>query len=185
MLYSSTFPAFLMPALTCAFISQSDHLVASNELRTRSPPSDVILTKVFYKPQMEEMKTRVQRVILDHGSAAVDEWIKGLDDEGRNRGEEIIRWENWEAKGGLEKVNTRPQKRKPVPVTVKKQIPKAVLPSTDGPTTRTIPIVQAQPIRPLALPEKPVVVEHFSPREPPPGSSNLCIFCPAVMVQTD
>ena len=178
-----------MSALTCAFISQEDHLVASNELRTRSPPEDVLLTKVFFKPQMDEMKTRVQRVILDHGSAAVDEWIKGLDDEGRDRAEEVIRWENWEAKGGLEKVNARPPKRKPAPA--KKQISKPVTqttkphneppvePAIQPAVVRPVSIPPPKTVGPLALPEKPVVVESFYPKPPSLGSffpcRSLCI----------
>ena len=173
-----------MPALTCAFISQEDHLVASNELRTRSPPEDVPLTKVFYKPQMDEMKTRVQRVILDHGSAAVDEWVKGLDEEGRDRGEEVIRWENWEAKGGLEKVNVRPPKRKLAPV--KKQISKPVVqsakPYTEPPVESNIEPAAVKPVSvpplrttgSLALPEKPIVVESFYPKPPSLGSLHPC-----------
>ena len=129
------------------------------------------------------MKTRVQRVILDHGSAAVDEWIKGLDDEGRNRGEEVIRWENWEAKGGLEKVNVRPPKRKPAPV--KKQVIKTMVQPANVPTARTTPIVQVQPKGPLALPPKPAVAENFSPRQSAPGSSLLRIFIPNRPAQTN
>ena len=179
-----------MPALTCVFISQEDHLVASNELRTRSPPEDVLLTKVFYKPQMDEMKTRVKRVILDHGPAAVDEWVKGLDKEGMDRGEEVIRWENWEAKGGLEKVNVRPPKRRPLPV--KKQVSKPAVQTTKPQTGQpVVPAVEPAAVRPvsipplrttgsLALPEKPIVVESFYPKPPPLGSllpcRNLCIL---------
>ncbi|MCJ1308839.1 hypothetical protein MMC25_002494 [Agyrium rufum] len=92
---------------------KEDHLVASNILRSQSQPGDIQLTKVFYKPQIEVMKNRVQHVIREVGTAAADEWIKGLDKEGRSKAEDVLRWENWEAKGGLEKVNARPQPRKP------------------------------------------------------------------------
>ncbi len=42
------------------------------------------------------------------GPASIEEWIKGLARQGQERLEDIIRWEQWESKGGLKKVNARP-----------------------------------------------------------------------------
>lgn len=49
------------------------------------------------------------------GSASADEWIKGLDGEGKDRLSESVRWEQWEAKGGLKKVNFRPLRAPTIP----------------------------------------------------------------------
>lgn len=41
------------------------------------------------------------------GAASAEEWIKGLASQGQKRLDDIIRWEQWEYKGGLKKVNIR------------------------------------------------------------------------------
>ena len=43
------------------------------------------------------------------GSASAEEWIKGLASQGQERLEDNIRWEQWESRGGLKKVNSRYQ----------------------------------------------------------------------------
>ena len=68
------------------------------------------LTKHYYKPHIEEIKHRL-KAAKDLGNASADEWIKGLEAEGKDRLSEVIRWEQWEAKGGLRKVNPRPHQR--------------------------------------------------------------------------
>lgn len=114
MLFSSTFPSFLLPALPYAFVSQSDNLVASAALRSMAPPLEVQLTKYYYKPHVEDIKRQFDHV-KDLGSASAEEWIKGLDAEGKDRSSDAARWEQWEAKGGLKKVNARPNGRSAVP----------------------------------------------------------------------
>ena len=85
-----------------------------------APPPEVQLTKCYYKPHVEDIKRRFDHV-KELGSASAEEWIKGLDSEGKDRSIDAARWEQWEAKGGLEKVNARPNGRSAVlPV---KQIP--------------------------------------------------------------
>ena len=110
MLFSSTFPSFLLPALSYAFVSQSNNLVASTALRSMAPPPEVQLTKHYYIPHVEEIKRQLVHV-KDLGSASAEEWIKGLDSEGKDRSIDAARWEQWEAKGGLKKVNARPNGR--------------------------------------------------------------------------
>ena len=45
------------------------------------------------------------------GSASAAEWIKGLAGRGQQCLEDIIRWEQWESKGGLKKGNARHSSR--------------------------------------------------------------------------
>ena len=71
------------------------------------PPPEVLLTKYFYKPHVEDTKQQLEHA-KELGSASAEEWIKGLDDKGKERSSDAARWEQWEAKGGLKKVNIRP-----------------------------------------------------------------------------
>lgn len=112
MLFSSV--SALLPALPFAFISISNHYIASTAIRSSTPPPTLKLTKYYYKPHIEEIRQR-----LDHarglGNASAEEWVKGLDSEGKERLNEVTRWEQWEAKGGLRKVNLRPHPKAIVP----------------------------------------------------------------------
>ena len=107
LLFSSTFPSFLLPALPFAFISYSEHFVPSVALRNAIPPPDVQLTKTYYKPHVEKIKRQLQNA-KELGSGTADEWIKGLENDGQEKCNDTARWELWEAKGGLKKVNIRP-----------------------------------------------------------------------------
>ena len=44
----------------------------------------------------------------DLGRASAEEWFKGLEMEGKERLDDVVRWEQWEARGGLKKVNQPP-----------------------------------------------------------------------------
>lgn len=59
---------------------------------------------------MQQIKRQLDDV-RELGAASADEWSKGLPAEGKDRINDAIRWEQWEAKGGLRKVNVRPQAR--------------------------------------------------------------------------
>ena len=110
MLLSSNFPHVLCEALPFAFISPGEHVVTSHALKTANGPIDVQLTKVYWKPHIEEIKRQYQEV-LELGSASAEEWVKGLDSKGRERLNDAARWEQWEAKGALIKVNSQPSSK--------------------------------------------------------------------------
>ncbi|MCJ1388033.1 hypothetical protein MMC18_000877 [Xylographa bjoerkii] len=110
LLFSSTFPSFLLQALPFAFISQSGHFVTSISLRNAIPPSDVQLTKFYYKFHVEAIKRQLEGA-KELGSGSAEEWIKGLENEGQEKCNDATRWEQWEAKGGLKKVNIRPNSK--------------------------------------------------------------------------
>ncbi|MCJ1403945.1 hypothetical protein MMC11_007168 [Xylographa trunciseda] len=110
LLFSSIFPSFLLQALPFAFISQSEHFVASIALRNANPPLDVQLTKHYYKFHVEEIKRQL-RGAEELGSGSAEEWMKGLKNEGQEKCNDAARWEQWEVKGGLKKVNIRPNSK--------------------------------------------------------------------------
>ena len=71
---------------------------------------DIRITKFYFKSHLREIERRFKEV-KDLGSGPVEEWIKGLDGEKRDSVQDAMRWEQWEAKGGLKKVNLRPSSR--------------------------------------------------------------------------
>lgn len=99
-------PAFLISALPFAFISSSNNYIPSIVLRGGTPPPTLKLTKHFYKLHIKDIMLRLENA-KELGTASTDEWIKGLNSEGRDRLNEAVRWEQWDAKGGLKKVNLR------------------------------------------------------------------------------
>lgn len=107
---SSNFPHVLLPALPFAFISPGENIITSHALKIANGPIEVQLTKLYWKPHIEEIK-RQYREVLELGSASAEEWVKGLESQGRERLNDVARWEQWEAKGGLIKVNLRPSSK--------------------------------------------------------------------------
>lgn len=65
------------------------------------------MKKHYYKSQIELLKQRFEKVKA-MGPATAEEWVKGLEQEGKDRMCDAARWEQWESKGGLRKVNFRP-----------------------------------------------------------------------------
>ncbi|EFE44111.1 hypothetical protein TRV_01129 [Trichophyton verrucosum HKI 0517] len=100
LLFSSTLPSVLVPALPFAFLTASLHYVSSVSLRGNQPPVGMVLTKHFLKSQVEELKSRFEEVKA-LGPAAAEEWMKGLDGNGKEKIADAARWEQWELAGGL------------------------------------------------------------------------------------
>lgn len=107
LLFSSTIPSFLLAGLSFIFLTPSLHVVSSIALRNSSIPQGVETKKHYYKSQIELLKQRFEKV-KTMGSATAEEWVKGLEQEGKDSMSDVARWEQWESKGGLRKVNFRP-----------------------------------------------------------------------------
>lgn len=60
----------------------------------------MVLTKHFLKSQVEALKSRFGEVKA-LGPAAAEEWMKGLDGNGKEKIADAARWEQWELAGGL------------------------------------------------------------------------------------
>lgn len=101
---SSDFPSFLLPALPFAFVSDANHYLGHNLLRDASAPPTPYPTKRYYKPHVEDIKRQWEEV-KELGAAPAEEWTKGLAGRGQKRLDDTIRWEQWESKGGLKKLN--------------------------------------------------------------------------------
>ena len=114
LLFSSTLPSFLLPGLPFIFLTPSLHVVASVALRNSSLPPGVEMKKHFYKTQIETLRQQFEDV-KSMGAATAEEWVKGLDKDGKDKLGDAARWEQWEVKGGLRKVNSRPAPKATVP----------------------------------------------------------------------
>lgn len=114
--------------------------MTSHALKTANSPIEVQLTKVYWKPHIEEIKRQYQEV-LALGSASAEEWVKGLESEGRERLNDAARWEQWEAQGALIKVNSRPSSK--ARSSALKQAPITSSSATTKPAVQIVPGFQA------------------------------------------
>ncbi|KAL8669672.1 MAG: hypothetical protein Q9168_005746 [Polycauliona sp. 1 TL-2023] len=115
LLLSSDFPSFLRLALPFALVSTSMNYIPKALVRESTMPTSLELVKRFYKPHLQQMRRRLVEV-RELGSASADEWSKGLAEEGLERTNDAQRWEQWEAAGGLRKINKRPSAKAVVPL---------------------------------------------------------------------
>jgi len=93
-----------MAALPFIFLTNEMHVLSLTTLQIGPPPPTIQITKNFFQPQIEDIK----REFLDveaMGSATAEEWLKGLDDRGKERRNDSIRWERWEASGGVTRMH--------------------------------------------------------------------------------
>ncbi|KAL1955722.1 hypothetical protein VTO42DRAFT_8120 [Malbranchea cinnamomea] len=109
LLFSSTVPSLLVPAIPFAFFTPSMHYVTSSSLRGSQPPSGLTLTKLYLKRQIEEMKQKFEEV-KSLGPAAAEEWVKGLEGIGKEKMADAARWEQWELTGGMRFLKTAPSR---------------------------------------------------------------------------
>ena len=73
-------------------------------------PPMLRMKKHYYKPDVEKIK-RQFATVKELGIASAEEWTKGLASQGRQCLEDIIRWEQWESKGGLKNLISRPSSK--------------------------------------------------------------------------
>ncbi|KAI9657608.1 MAG: hypothetical protein M1821_002784 [Bathelium mastoideum] len=102
LLFSSS--TSLLPALPFAIITKDLHVISSIAAQDFGglPPASQ-WAKIYYKPHIEEIERQL-RETQTLGSAAVEEWGKGLAATGKEKLMGAARWERFEAKGGLESI---------------------------------------------------------------------------------
>jgi len=89
-----------MLAIPFAFFTSSLNYVTSTFLRQSSVPPGVHLSKYYFRPQVEGIKSKLEEV-RSLGSAAAEEWYKGLESAGQEKAIDAARFEQWETSGGL------------------------------------------------------------------------------------
>ena len=109
------------------------------------------ITKHYYKPAVERIKRQFEAA-KELGVASAEEWTKGLAHQGQQRLEDIIRWEQWDSKGGLKSLRSRPN-AKAVLSSVKdvtdrdKSTPRSLALSTKSDTDQASPLVPSASTR--------------------------------------
>lgn len=72
-------------------------------------PPPISVAKVFFNPQLAAIKQEFTNV-KDLGSAAAEEWLKGLEDRGKELRNDAARWEKWEITGGVTRMRNAENK---------------------------------------------------------------------------
>lgn len=107
LLLSQTSP--LMAALPFVFLTNELHIIPVSTLQAGHHPPAIQITKHYSKLQSEQVQKEFEDVKV-LGSAAAEEWLKGLEGLGSERKADAARWERWEAMGGIVKMkNSRSQ----------------------------------------------------------------------------
>ncbi len=133
LLLSSSIPSPLMAALPFVFLTNELHVLPSATLQSGQHPPSIQITKQFSHSEVEEIKREFDAVKA-MGSATVEEWLKGLDDRGKERRNDAARWERWEVSGGVERIRSlgahETGKSEKQPVTTSSSAD--LLPASDG-----------------------------------------------------
>ncbi|TGO43097.1 hypothetical protein BHYA_0003g00510 [Botrytis hyacinthi] len=146
-LLSSSVPSPLMPALPFLFLTNELHVIPATALQNNQPPSTTQITKYYLKKHIEGIKDEFESVKA-MGSATIEEWLKGLEDRGKERRNDSARWERWEANGGIVRIKT-PDHHDP-----SKQIPAAITSNTDSiPTKGQQVLINSGPKLPNHMPD--------------------------------
>ena len=66
-------------------------------------PSTIKISKTFFRSHISDIKGEYLEV-LKLGSATTEEWLKGLDERGKENRSDAARWERWESSGGISRM---------------------------------------------------------------------------------
>ena len=81
------------------------HVVAPQDLQSQSSPIPEQLCKLYWKAQIDDIKTEFEAV-KTLSSAAAEEWLKGLEDRGKMLRSDAARWEKWVISGGVRQMRS-------------------------------------------------------------------------------
>ncbi|KAK8095413.1 hypothetical protein PG999_013435 [Apiospora kogelbergensis] len=99
LLLSST-PSLIIPALPSVLLTEDTNVLSPGALQSGHGYNDVKFTKLFYKKHVEDLKEEFTTVKA-MGLATAEEWIKGLENRGKELRGDAGRWEKWESAGGI------------------------------------------------------------------------------------
>ncbi|KAI1618537.1 hypothetical protein EDD37DRAFT_270593 [Exophiala viscosa] len=93
----------LRPGLPYAILTSLMHYIPSAILERTQLPPQLELTKYYFKPQIEELQAQL-RSVQPLGASALEEWLKGLETDGRQANLDAARFDQWELHGGRGKL---------------------------------------------------------------------------------
>ncbi|KAK8019624.1 hypothetical protein PG990_004762 [Apiospora arundinis] len=96
----SSIPSLIIPALPSVLLTEDKAILSPGALQNGQGHNDVKLTKLFYTRHVEELKEEFATVKA-MGLATAEEWLKGLEDRGKELRGDSSRWEKWEFAGGV------------------------------------------------------------------------------------
>ncbi|KAI9761964.1 MAG: AMP deaminase [Chaenotheca gracillima] len=99
-LISSSIASPLLVALPFIFLGPANQTITPTILQMSSHAPQFQMTKRFYKGDIQEIKTQFEDVKA-LGAPAAEEWIKGLDQRGKEMTSDSARWERWLYGGGI------------------------------------------------------------------------------------
>ncbi|KAI9819518.1 MAG: hypothetical protein M1827_006966 [Pycnora praestabilis] len=102
----SPVPSCLLPALPFTLLTPTSHYIPSTILQNSVPPPATQLTKHYFKSHLEDIQHKFLEV-KTLGAASAEEWVKGLESEGKDKFLDASRWEKWDARGGVVSVNAK------------------------------------------------------------------------------
>ncbi|KAM0342485.1 hypothetical protein ACHAPU_009560 [Fusarium lateritium] len=100
LLLSSSFPSFLLPALPPVLVDAEMHVIHPRAMQSGAIPPNTQVTKLLWSEHVERIKAEFEHVKA-LGSAAAEEWIKGLEIRGKQALVDASRWEKWVGSGGI------------------------------------------------------------------------------------
>ncbi|KAM0339631.1 hypothetical protein ACHAPQ_001591 [Fusarium lateritium] len=100
LLLSSSFPSFLLPALPPVLVDGEMHVIPPRAMQTGAVPPNTQVAKLFWSEHVGKIKAEFEHVKA-LGSAAAEEWIKGLEIRGKQALVDASRWEKWAGSGGI------------------------------------------------------------------------------------
>jgi len=87
----------LRPALPFAFITNDQHYIPAHTLQAATIPASVEIAKYYFREHVDAITEELTDA-LSLGTAAAEEWSKGLEARGNERMKLVELWERWEAK---------------------------------------------------------------------------------------
>ncbi|KAK5987659.1 hypothetical protein PT974_11791 [Cladobotryum mycophilum] len=103
---SSSTPYFLLSGLPMVVLTSELCTIPPQAIRTGSIPLNTHLSKVFWQEHLEKIKAELEAVVK-LGTAAAEEWNKGLETRGKGILADSSRWEKWYMSGGVHQMRLR------------------------------------------------------------------------------